>query len=83
MFTSKMQRLQLTDEAKVFYLSNCLMQGDYIEAQQNHGVDPPKIRVDYAYAQQYLKIKDLAERDMELIVEELREVGLIDESYFN
>lgn len=50
MFTGKMQRLPVTDEAKVFYLSNCLMQGDYIEAQRNNGIDPPKIRVDYEYA---------------------------------
>lgn len=69
MFTRKMQRLPVTDEAKVFYLSNCLMQGDYIEVQQNNGVDPPKIRVDYGYAKEYFRVNDLAERDMELIIE--------------
>lgn len=39
--------------------------------------------MDFEYSKQYLKINDLAKRDMELIVEELREVGLIDESYIN
>jgi hypothetical protein len=65
-----MQRLPVPDEAKVFYLSNCLMQGDYIEAQQGNGVDPPKIRLDYEYAEQYYRLNDLARRDMDLIVEE-------------
>jgi hypothetical protein len=60
MFTSKMQRLPVTDEAKVFYLSNCLMQGDFVEAQQNNGVDPPKIRLDFEYAKEYFRVNDLA-----------------------
>jgi hypothetical protein len=80
MFTSKMQRLPVTDEAKVFYLSNCLMHGDYIEAQQDNGVDPPKIRLDFEYAKEYFRINDLDHEDMISIIEELSEIGLIDES---
>lgn len=81
MFTSKMQRLPVTDEAKVFYLSNCLMQGDSIEAQQDNGVDPPKIRVDYGYAQQYYRMNDLDEGDMDSMIEELRVVDALDKGY--
>jgi hypothetical protein len=83
MFTRKMHRLRVTDEAKVFYLSNCLMQGDSIEAQQVNGVDPPKVRVDYAYAQQYYRINGLAQGDIHSMIEELTEAGVIDESHLN
>jgi hypothetical protein len=83
MFTSKMKDLPVSDEARVFYLSNCLRDADFVEVQLHDGVDPPKIRLDFEYAKRYYKINDLAQRDMDLIVEELREVGLIDESHIN
>ncbi len=83
MFTCKMRDLPVSNEAKVFYLSNCLRDGDLIEVQLQDGVDPPKIRLDYEYTKEYFRINDLAQRHMDLIVEELREVGLIDESDIN
>jgi hypothetical protein len=67
------------DEAKVFYLSNCLRDAGFVEGQLQDGVDPPKIRLDFEYIKQYYRINDLAQRDMDLIVEELREVGVLDE----
>jgi DNA-binding transcriptional ArsR family regulator len=79
MFTSKMKDLPVSDEAAVFYLSNCLRDADFVEVQRQDGGDPPKIRLDFEYAKQYYSINDLAQRDMDLIIEELREVGLIDE----
>jgi hypothetical protein len=45
MFTSKMRNLPVSDEAKVFYLSNCLRDADFVEAQLQDGVDAPKNRV--------------------------------------
>ena len=80
MFTRNMQGLPVTDEAKDFYLSNCLMQGDYIEVQQNHGVDPPKMRVDYGYAEQYYGISGLTQGDIHAMIEALTEAGVVDES---
>lgn len=50
MFTRKMKDLPVSGEAKVFYLSNCLRDADFVEVQPQVGVDPPKIRVDYGYA---------------------------------
>jgi len=44
--TEKMQSLPVTREAKLFYLSNCEMQDDYIKSQQDSGIDPPKIKLD-------------------------------------
>ena len=83
MFTSKMNDLPVSNEVKVFYLSNCLRDADFVEGQLQDGVDPPKIRLDFNYAKGYFRINDLAQRDMDLMVEELREFGLIDESYIN
>jgi hypothetical protein len=83
MFTSKIKDLPVSKEANVFYLSNCLRDADFVEVQLQDGVDPPKIRLDFENAKQYFRINDLAQRDMDLIVEELREIGLIDESYVN
>ncbi|MGB7290924.1 MAG: hypothetical protein WBD99_01960 [Thermodesulfobacteriota bacterium] len=80
MFTRKMKQLPVTSEAMVFYLSNCLMQGDYIDAQQYMGVDPPKIKFYGSYANDYVRINELAERDMISILKELREIGLLSES---
>jgi predicted transcriptional regulator len=48
--------------------------------QLQDGVDPPKIRLDVEYAKEYFRINELAQRDMDLIIEELREVGVLDES---
>ena len=75
MFTSKMKDLPVTDEAKVFYLSNCLMNADFVESQLNNGVSPPKIRLNFEYTRQYYRHNDLAQRDMDLIIDELREIG--------
>lgn len=77
MFTSKMQRLPVTDGARVFYLSNCLRDADFVVVQLHDGVDPPKIRLDFEYSKQYFRVNDLAERDMDLIVEELLDVGVV------
>lgn len=81
MFTSKMKDLPISNEAKVFYLSICLRDADFVEVQMRGGADPPKNRLGFEYAKQYFRINDLAQRDMDFIVEELREAGLIDESY--
>jgi predicted transcriptional regulator len=35
--------------------------------------------LDFEYAKQYYRINDLAQRDMELMIEELIEVGLLDD----
>lgn len=76
MFTSKMKDLPLSDEARVFYLSNCLRDADFVEVQPQDGVDLPKIRLDYEYAKQYYRINDLAQMDMDLMIEELREINV-------
>jgi hypothetical protein len=79
----KTDDLPITTEAKVFYLINCLRQYDYVIAQQDSGIEHPKIRLDLAYVRQYYEHNDLAQRDMKLIIEELREIGVIDESFVN
>lgn len=46
----------------------------------------PKVKLDCEYAEDYYRINDLDQRDMELIVEELREIGVIgviDERFIN
>lgn len=78
-----MDDLPITTEANVFYLSNCLRQFDYVKGQQDRGIEHPKIRLDPAYAREYYQHTDLAARDMDLIIDELREIGVIDESYVN
>jgi hypothetical protein len=35
--------------------------------------------LDFEYAKQYFMINDLAQRDMDLMIEELMEVGVVDE----
>ena len=78
--TDKMQDLPVTREAKLFYLSNCEMQYDYIKSQQDNQVDPPKIKLNDIYNYSYRKNSELMKRDMISIVEELREIGVLDES---
>jgi len=46
MVTEKMQSIPVTSEVKLFYLSNCEMQDDYIKSQQDNGVDPPNVKLD-------------------------------------
>jgi hypothetical protein len=79
----KTDELPITTEAKVFYLTNCLRQYDYAKAQQDSGIEHPKIKLDLEYVGHYYRHNDLAQRDMDLIIEELRELGVIDESYIN
>ncbi len=79
----KTDDLPITTEAKLFYLTNCLRQYDYVKAQQDNGVDYPKIRLDLEYVAQYYRNNDLAQRDMDLIIEELRQISVIDESFIN
>ena len=50
---------------------------DFVEVQLQDGTDPPKIRLDFEYSKQYLKINDLGQRDIDLIVEELMEAGVV------
>ena len=38
-----------------------------------------KIRLDYGYAEQYYRINDLAQRDIDSMIVELREVDPIDD----
>ncbi|MDA2920626.1 hypothetical protein MYX76_14230 [Desulfobacterota bacterium AH_259_B03_O07] len=77
--TEKMQSLPVTSEAKLLYLSNCEMQDDYIKEQQDNGVDPPKIKLDNIHTYMYRENNELTQRDMVSIVEELREIGVLDE----
>ncbi len=56
----KTDELPITTEAKVFYLTNCLRQYDDVKAQQDSGVDYPKIRLDLEYVRQYYQHNDLA-----------------------
>ncbi len=44
--TEKMQSIPVTSEARLFYRSNCEMQADYIEEQQDNGIDPPNVKLD-------------------------------------
>ena len=67
----------------LFYLTNCLRQYDYVKAQQENGIEHPKIKLDLEYVRQYYQHNDLAQRDMDLIIEELRKIGVIDESFIN
>jgi len=77
--TEKMQSLPVTSEAKSFYLSNCELQDDYIKSQQDSGIDPPKVKLDNIHTYMYRKDNELTQRDMIFIVEELREIGVLDE----
>ncbi len=77
--TDKMRSLPATKEAKLFYLSNCEMQDDYIKEQQDNGIDSPKIKLNDIYNYIYRENSELIQRDMISIVEELREIGLLDE----
>ncbi len=77
--TEKMQSLPVTSEAKLFYLSNCELQDDYIKSQQHNGIDPPKIKLSDINNYFYRKNSELTQRDMVSIVEELREIGVLDE----
>ena len=79
----KTDDLPISTKAKVFYLTNCLRQYDYVKAQQENGVEHPKIRIDPEYVRFYYQHNDPAQRDMDLIIEELREICVIDESLIN
>ena len=74
-----MQNLSVSKEAKIFYLINCERQDDFISAQQDNGIDPPKIQLDEQYIDTYGRSNELTARDMMYIVEELREIGVLDE----
>jgi len=74
----KVGNLPISTKAKVLYLTNCLKQFDLVKAQQENGINPPKIMLELGFVRQYYKINDLGERDMDLIVEELIEIGVID-----
>ena len=79
----KMDELPITTEAKVFYLTNWLKQYDYVKGQHDSGIEHPKIRLDLEYVRQYYQHNELAQRDMDLIIGELREIGVIDEHFVN
>jgi hypothetical protein len=49
----KTDELPLTTEAKVFYLTNCLRQFDYVKAQQDSGIVHPKNKLELEYVRQY------------------------------
>ena len=66
----KTDDLPITTEAKVFYLTNCLRQYDYVKGQQDSGIEHPKIKLDLEYVRLYYQHHDLAQRDMDLIIEE-------------
>jgi hypothetical protein len=68
--TSKMNELPVTDEARLFYRASCKKQDNDIKAQQDGGIDPPKINLDLNFIKNYYKNNDLAQRDMDLIIEE-------------
>ncbi len=55
------------------------MQDDYINLQQDNGIDPPKVKLDNRHTYMYLKDTELTKRDMISIVEELRGIGVLDE----
>jgi hypothetical protein len=78
--TVKTDDLPISTEAKLFYLTNCLRQYDYVKAQQASGIDHPKIKLDLEFAKQYCRNNDLGERDKDLIYEELREIDVLDEN---
>ncbi len=77
--TDKMLSMPVTSEAKLFYLSNCELQDDYIKEQQDNRVDPPKVKLDNRHINKYRKNNELTLRDMISIVEELREIGALDD----
>jgi len=77
--TDKMQSIPVTSEAKLFYLSNCEIQEDYIKEQQDNQVNPPKVKLDNRHIYMYQKDNELTPRDMISIVEELEEIGVLDE----
>jgi len=77
--TDKMLSMPVTIEAKLFYFSNCELQEDYIKSQQDNQVDPPKVKLDNVHYYRYRKNSELTQRDMFSIVEELREIGALDE----
>lgn len=77
--TFKMQNLSISEEAKIFYLINCDRQDEYIKTQQNKGIDPPKIQFDEQSTDTYGSSNELTNSDMISIVEELEEIGVLDE----
>jgi len=77
--TDKMQSLPVTREAKSFYSFNCEIQDDHIKEQPDNGIDPPKIKLDNIHTYMYRENNELTQRDMVSIVEELREIGVLDE----
>jgi len=74
-----MQGIPVTSEARLFYLSNCEIQDDFIKSQQDNGIDPPKFKLSDINNSFYRKNSELTQRDMISIVEELTEIGLLDE----
>ena len=78
--TAKMKQLPVTSEARLFYQASSKHQDHYIRAQQDSGIDPPKINLNLEIIQHYYKNNDLAQRDIDLIVEELIEAGVVDET---
>ncbi len=77
--TGKMGDLPVSREAKSFYSFNCEMQDDHIKEQQDNVIDPPKIKLGEIHNYMYRKDNELTQRDMIFIVEELREIGVLDE----
>ncbi len=74
-----MQDLPLTSEATIFYLRSCKGQSGYVNAQQNKGVEPPKIKLNDIYNYRYRKNNGLTGRDMSSILEELTKIRVLDE----
>ena len=57
--------------------------GDYIKTQLDSGIDPPKIDLELDFIKDYFKNNDLAHRDLDLVVEELIEIGVIDKDWIS
>jgi hypothetical protein len=72
-----MKQLLVTREAMLFCRASCKQQDNYIKAQQDRGIDPPKINLELNFIRDYYRNNDLAQRDMDLIVEELIEAGVL------
>lgn len=73
-----MSLFTVTGEAKLFYRACCKEQDAHIKAQLDKGINPPKINLELDSIKDNYDNNDLAQRDMELIVEELMEVGVVD-----
>jgi hypothetical protein len=75
-----MKELPVTSEATLFYRASRKNQDDDVIAQLDRGFDPPKINLDLNFIKDYYRNNDLGQRDMDLMIEELREINVLGES---